>query len=105
MIIATFQKTRSGSYKGFRISGHSGYSDEGSDIVCASVSSAVMLTINTAAEFYSIDLDTDVSEGEISCGISGITSDSDRLLKSLEAHLSFIQEDYPENIKVNISEV
>ena len=33
--------------KGFSISGHSGYAEAGSDIVCAAISAAVELTITT----------------------------------------------------------
>ena len=33
-----------GRINGFAVSGHSGYAEEGSDIVCAAVSSAVKLT-------------------------------------------------------------
>lgn len=32
--------------KSLKISGHSGYADEGEDIICASVSSTVWMTIN-----------------------------------------------------------
>ncbi len=34
------------AYKGFCVSGHSGYGEAGEDIVCSAISSAVMLTIN-----------------------------------------------------------
>ena len=33
--------------QGFEISGHSDYSEEGSDIICAAVSSAAYMTANT----------------------------------------------------------
>ena len=35
---------------GFEISGHSDYAEEGSDIVCAAVSSAALMTANTITE-------------------------------------------------------
>jgi len=34
-----------GQYKGFKVSGHSGYAEEGSDIICAAISA---MTINCA---------------------------------------------------------
>ena len=33
-------------YNGFSVSGHSGYGEEGGDIVCAAVSSAVSLALS-----------------------------------------------------------
>lgn len=105
MITASFRRTAKGSYKSFRISGHSGYAAAGEDIVCASVSSAVMLTINTASEFFGIPLNLKVKDGDITCGIKEITPESDRLLASLKAHLTELAEGFPENIKVNITEV
>ena len=35
---------KDGVYTGFEVAGHSGYAEEGSDIVCASVSAMVSLT-------------------------------------------------------------
>lgn len=104
MIIAEFFKTEDDSFKGFHIRGHSGYSERGSDIVCAGVSSAVMLTINTAVEFFGVSADVSViSDGDISCDIREITGDSDRLIKSLMAHLSELSQEFPKNIKVMLS--
>lgn len=105
MITASFQRADSGSFKGFRVSGHSGYADQGADIVCASVSSAVMLAVNTAVEFYSVKLDLKVKDGDISCGVKEITADSDRLIESLMLHLKEVSSEFPKNVKVNISEV
>lgn len=105
MIKAEFFTTESGSVKGFRIKGHSGYSDFGSDIVCASVSSSVMLAINTAAEFFEVELTLDVQDGDISCGIKEISSESDRLFKSLKSHLNEISKEFPKNLKVVLSSV
>lgn len=100
MISAEFCATDSGSFKDFRVSGHSGYSDAGSDIVCASVSSAVMLTINTASEFFGVKLKVTVDDGDIICGIREITEESDKLVKSLMLHLEEVSKEFPENIRV-----
>ena len=49
MIRATFYKKGNKSC-GFEISGHSGYAEQGSDIICASVSSAAYMAVNTVTE-------------------------------------------------------
>ncbi len=101
MITASFKMTEDGkSIKAFCVKGHSGYADAGSDIVCASVSSAVMLTVNTAAEFFGIELDIKAEEGDIRCEVKEINEDSDRLFNSLKAHLSEVSGDFPNNLKV-----
>lgn len=43
MTTVTFYKSR-GSIVGFDAAGHSGYAEEGADIVCAAITSAVRLT-------------------------------------------------------------
>ena len=101
MIQVNFTKSQ-GKLKGFSVSGHSGYDDFGSDIVCASVSSAVMLVCNAITEVYKLPADIKVGENLISCEIS---SDDDRPIEALRLHLSALEEEYPENISLNISEV
>ena len=58
MIKATFYKdSEKGSFFGFNVKGHSGYAESGSDIVCASVSSMVMLFVNMADGVLSLPFD------------------------------------------------
>ena len=47
---------------GFLIKDHSGYEEEGYDIVCASVSSAAYLTANTLTEIVGAKADIDLRE-------------------------------------------
>ena len=47
---------------GFLIKDHSGYDEEGYDIVCASVSSAAYLTANTLTEIVGAKADVKVRE-------------------------------------------
>ena len=101
MIQANFKCSRK-KLIGFSVSGHSGYDDEGFDIVCASVSSAVMLVCNAITEVYKLPADINVGDNVISCEIS---SDDTLLIDALKLHLSALAEDYPENISVTISEV
>jgi len=44
MIHIQISQNKSGNVVFFRVSGHSGYAQRGQDIVCAAVSSAVMMT-------------------------------------------------------------
>jgi uncharacterized protein YsxB (DUF464 family) len=67
MIKATFYKTNYNTqnnanekelFIGFNIKGHSGYAEAGSDIVCASVSSMVMLFLNMAEGVFGVSSDS-----------------------------------------------
>lgn len=104
MIVAQFLTTN-GRLKGFAVKGHAGYAKSGQDIVCASVSSAVMLTVNTASESFNIETDTYVGDDEIRCTFKGCSPEGEKLLLSLKNHLEILSEDYPKFVKVNTSEV
>ena len=59
-----------GRITGFSCSGHSGYAEEGSDIVCASVSTAVKLAECTISDVLGERAKTRVKEDEALCGTS-----------------------------------
>ena len=103
MINASFLRS-GGRLSGFSVTGHAGYGDEGTDIVCAGVSSAVMLICNAVTVVYGIGADVSIRENEISLRSDG-SGDADRLISALQLHLEALSEEYPENISVNISEV
>lgn len=91
---------------GFKISGHSGFSVEGSDIVCAAVSSAAYMTANTITEILHINADVTENDGFMSLSLSkGEAEKSAVVLDGLRLHLTALSEQYTKYIKVKISEV
>ena len=52
-----------GSFYGFEEEGHTGYADEGQDILCAALSAMTMLIVNTIELAYASDVDYSVNEG------------------------------------------
>ena len=52
-----------GSFYGFQEEGHTGYADEGQDILCAALSAMTMLIVNTIEIAYASDVDYSVDEG------------------------------------------
>ena len=52
-----------GQFYGFRETGHTGYGDEGYDILCAALSSMTMLLINSINVVYAGELDYTIDEG------------------------------------------
>ena len=47
-------------FVGFTVSGHSGYSEEGSDIVCAAVSSCCELVLNQLCDSFGFDVGVNI---------------------------------------------
>ena len=101
MIKAEFKK-RGGSLCGFRVSGHSGYSVSGSDIVCAAVTSAVQFAVNLISEGFGVrsDLNVDGDSAVIDFGFDGGDERARKVAETLMQELTALQQDHPENIRV-----
>ena len=82
------------------IKGHSGYSDYGSDIVCASVSSIAITTVNAITRLASDLIYFDEKDGFLTIEIK----ENDRVVNTLVNNmLDLFREleiDYPKNIKI-----
>ncbi len=93
MLKAVFYKQ--GEYfTGFAVSGHAGYGTHGNDIVCASISSAVMLVCNTVTDFFGAEADVEVRENEITLHLREKSVPAEQLLASFHQHMVFIAEEH-----------
>ena len=102
MIRAEFFESK-GLLVGFSFSGHSGYAESGSDIVCAAVSSAVQLTANML-EGTGHAPDVRVGDNVIECRVRPDINAS-RMIEVLREHFESILEEFPKTIKITNSEV
>ena len=100
MIRAKFN-IRKGS---FTIDGHSGSAESGQDIVCAAVSSAAYMAVNTITEILGEDVEADVNDGYMKIKLCGNNDAAKDILRGLELHISELSKDYPDFIKI-ITEV
>lgn len=92
---------------GFDAVGHSGYAEEGSDIVCASVSSAVNVVVCTLNDVMGLAASVHVDEkkAKVSLRLPGGLSvpaenTAQALMTGLMVYFSEIHEQYPDNIEV-----
>jgi uncharacterized protein YsxB (DUF464 family) len=85
---------------GFEISGHSGFALEGSDIVCAAISSAAIMAANTVTEIIGGKADITENEGYLRFSLIDTDVESVKVLEGLRLHLMQISEQYPDNIKI-----
>lgn len=83
----------------FTIKGHSGFAEEGADIVCAAVSSAAYMTVNTITEILGIKGSSKVKDGYLQFKVSGSTAARD-IIRGLQLHLSELSKDYPDYVTV-----
>ena len=97
MIKATFYKNK-GFTAGFLIKGHSGYAEEGSDVICASVSSAAYMAANTLTEIVGAEADITVDDGYLRLTVKEATDKTEIVLQGLELHISTLAQDYDEYI-------
>ena len=86
--------------QGFEISGHAMYAESGSDIVCASVSSAAFMAANTITDVICANADAADGDGTMRVTLNQPDEQAQAVLKGLELHLTELSKQYPENIKI-----
>jgi len=92
---------------GFEVSGHSGYAEAGSDIVCAAVTGAVRLAEATINDVFGLAAAVRVREksGSISLRVPGGLSERDEhavqgLLSGMMLYFAELHNEYPDNVEV-----
>ena len=106
MICAEIFTDKDGSLRGFCIRGHSGYSEQGSDIVCAAVSSAAYMAANTIIEVLNINADVALDDGYMRLRILPSEAKTCRdILTGFKLHLCSLEEQYSDYLTVNYLEV
>ncbi|MFV0425105.1 MAG: ribosomal-processing cysteine protease Prp [Bacilli bacterium] len=84
------------------ISGHAMFSESGTDIVCASVSSMAILAFNTCIEFDSkIKYEIDEKKGYLKLTTNKYLKNVDTVLNTLHIMLNELEIQYPKYISVN----
>ena len=85
----------------FEVSGHSGAGEYGSDIVCSAVSSAVYMAANTIIEIMKISPETVVRNGYLKLEMNLDDARKSKVITDgLYLHLSELQSQYPNNLKL-----
>ena len=106
MTTVTFHSA-GGRLDGFAAEGHSGYAEEGSDIVCAAVSAAVGLTECTVNEVMGLGAAVKTKEKDARVSLrlpTGLSEENEQtcqnLLAGLMVYLRSLGEEYPDNLTV-----
>ena len=96
---------QNGRIHGFSVSGHSGYAEQGSDIICASVSSAVTMTECIINDVLGNHANTRVNEAgpRITLTLPAACDDEDAVqavLTGFMLTMCSLRDDYPDFIEV-----
>ena len=107
MTVVEFVPDKVFGYRAFRISGHSGYAEAGSDIVCAYISSAAEFTLSLLGEFgIATELEIEPEDAVIKCVISetqasgGKATDIVRIMNVFYSHILELCKQFPKNVKI-----
>ncbi len=85
----------------FELSGHSGAGEEGTDIVCSAISSAVYMAANTIIEVMKLNPKTVVRDGYLKLEMNLNDARKSKVITDgLYLHLSELQSQYPNNLKL-----
>ena len=100
MVNAQFCRGEPG-FVSVRVSGHALFAQEGEDIVCAGITSAIMLTANGITEILRESAKVELLENEVAITLpEQPTGASTAFLQALHLHLTLLQQQYPRHITV-----
>ncbi|MDE6730919.1 MAG: ribosomal-processing cysteine protease Prp [Oscillospiraceae bacterium] len=106
MIHAVFRR-QNGKFCACSVQGHADYADDGQDVVCAAVSSAIQLTANLITENFQENASVSVEEvqdhNQIRISLGQDSPSGQIILEGLLTHLQSISEEFPDHIKINLN--
>ena len=82
------------------VKGHSGYSEAGSDIVCASVSSIAITTVNALLSIDEDCIEYEENDGYLNIKIKKHNETIDKLIDNMINLLKELEKDYKKYIEI-----
>ncbi len=93
MIKVSFLK-KGEDFIGFELSGHSGYAEEGSDIICSAVSSVAYMVANTVTEVIGEKASVTIDDGYMKFIPEKASDEIQILFKGMTLHLNALAQQY-----------
>ena len=91
---------KNNNVKKINIKGHAGYDDYGKDIVCSSVSSITITTINAILMFDKNYISYNEKKDNFEIIINENNDITNKLIQNMINLLTELSQDYPKNIKI-----
>lgn len=82
------------------IKGHALYDDYGKDIVCASVSSVCICTVNGILSIDETAIDVNMEQNKLTIIINSLDSVTTKLIDNMLNCFEELEKQYPNNIKI-----
>jgi uncharacterized protein YsxB (DUF464 family) len=103
-------RDRNGEISKFIVSGHTGFSESGTDIVCASVTTTAVTALNGLTDVVGLTVGYEVRDGYLECILPAEMDEKSRfaasvLLDSMFLTFRELQEQYDEYISITELEV
>ena len=89
----------------YQVKGHSGYAEEGSDIVCSGISTATQMALVGLKEVLKVKVKDDVKDGYLHVTIEDFEKEEvQQILKTMELVLEDITKNYARYAKMEVKE-
>ena len=95
---------KNGNIIGYKASGHSGYSEQGSDIICSAISTSLQMTLIGIQEILKLKVDFKINDGFLDVDLKNISQDKltqiNILTESMALFLRELAKQYPKYIRL-----
>lgn len=95
---------KNGSIVGYKASGHSGYSEQGSDIICSAISTSLQMTLIGIQEVLKLKVDFKINDGFLDVDLKNISQDkltqTNILTEAMAIFLKELTKQYPKYIRL-----
>ena len=95
---------KNGNIIGYKASGHSGYSEQGSDIICSAISTSLQMTLIGIQEVLKLKVDFKINDGFLDVDLKNISLDKltqiNILTETMAIFLKELTEQYPKYIRL-----
>jgi hypothetical protein len=95
---------KNGNIIGYKASGHSGYSEQGSDIICSAISTSLQMTLIGIQEILKLKVDFKINDGFLDVDLKNISQDkltqTNILTEAMAMFLKELTKQYPKYIRL-----
>lgn len=96
---------KNGRFVAFKLSGHTGKAEAGSDVLCSAISTASQMAVLAITEVAGIDADVQIRDGFLSLALENPTTEADLIITSLYKTLADICGDEKKYVKLEVEDV
>ena len=95
---------KNGNIIGYKASGHSGYSEQGSDIICSAISTSLQMTLIGIQEVLKLKVYFKINDGFLDVDLKNISQDkltqTNILTEAMAIFLKELTKQYPKYIRL-----